>query len=137
LSNYWDFGDGTISIFTNPVNNYNSDGDFPVTLWVRNGPCSDILTRTILKVSTPLKDTDQKEIKIYPNPATDIIYIDFDESLPPGTFEILSVTGKKLIAGSFNQTPQQLEITHLPLGVYIFRAYMGEHSFTKKILIHR
>ena len=137
LSNYWDFGDGTISTFTNPVKNYNSDGDFPVTLWVRNGPCSNVLTRTILKVSVLIEDADQKEFRIYPNPASDLIFIEFDESLLAGTFQITSISGAKLISGSLNETPKQLDISQLPPGVYIFRTYFRENSFTNKILIHR
>ncbi len=135
LSNYWDFGDGTTSILTNPVKNYNSNGDFPVTLWVRNGPCSDILTRTILKVSVPLQESEKKEFRIYPNPSSGDFTIENDLPVNEGYIEIFSVNGSLVHSEKITHTAQRISLNHVPAGVYLVRMRSGKGIKTGKIII--
>ncbi len=61
-------------------------------------------------------------IKIYPNPATDMILIDKKTPFETGSFEIMDITGK--VVKSINITPAKqtrISISELPSGVYILR----------------
>lgn len=137
LSNFWDFGDKTISNSTNPVKNYTSDGDFPVTLWVRNGPCSDILTRTILKVSVPIQETELKEFRVYPNPSKGIFSIEHDFQSKESSLEIFTLSGSLVYSEMIYQNLHQLNLEHLPAGFYLVKLTSRDGINTGKIIISR
>jgi len=135
LSNYWDFGDQTTSTSVNPIKNYTTAGDFPVTLWIRNGPCSDILTRTILKVSAPIQESEKREFRIYPNPSSGDFTIENDLPENEGYIEIFSVNGSLVHSEKITRTAQQISLNHVPAGVYLVRLRSDKGVKTGKIII--
>jgi lysyl endopeptidase len=137
ITNYWEFGDGTSSTVLNPVKTYASNGDYPVMLWVRNGPCNDKLTRTILKVSTPVVKENNKVFKLYPNPSAGIFNIEYFSANPNGTVEVFTVAGKKVYSTLINSHLQILELSHLPAGVYFLKVHTAENTYVNKLLISR
>jgi gliding motility-associated-like protein len=47
VSYFWTFGDGNTSTLANPVNPYEEDGDYTITLLAENGVCSSTATQEI------------------------------------------------------------------------------------------
>lgn len=137
ISNYWEFGDGTSSTVVNPVKTYPSNGDYPVMLWVRNGPCYDKLTRTIIKVSTPVIEENNQVFKLYPNPSSGIFNIEYFSANPNGTVEVFTVAGKKVYSDIINSPLHIMELNHLPAGVYFLKVHTAEDTYVNKLLISR
>lgn len=77
---YWEFGDGNTSTLRNPLHTYSDDGMYMVKLHVSNGSCpAEIDTQVInIDFSVGLEDIEVASAKLYPNPATDQINIEFE-----------------------------------------------------------
>jgi PKD repeat protein len=57
----WDFGDGESSTQTNPIHNYDEDGDYTVTLTASNECGSDEYTFEITITTSPFADFDSSD----------------------------------------------------------------------------
>ena len=78
--------------------------------------------------------------KLYPNPASDLITVDFEaESISIQAVEIISSTGQVVSVSEFEAVPNQiqLDVSGLPIGGYFVRildqydAIMSVHKFLK------
>lgn len=69
-------------------------------------------------------------LKVMPNPATDHIYLDFftdgEKGVYPLNVQLFDMTGRVVHEQQINQTSDQINIAHLPAGVYQIRA--GNYS---------
>lgn len=70
-----------------------------------------------------------QEIRIYPNPANDIIHINGDYNF----VEIMDIAGKVFIKSDFSK---KIDISSLSTGVYLVKILKGNHVLTKKIIIN-
>ncbi|MCF8428646.1 MAG: T9SS type A sorting domain-containing protein, partial [Bacteroidia bacterium] len=70
-------------------------------------------------------------IKVYPNPATDILHIDNLQSNT--TISILDVTGKEIIKFSSDKLDATISLTNLSSGLYFIKIQTME----KDILIYK
>lgn len=59
------------------------------------------------------------ELELYPNPSSDILYID-QKSSQSTDVEILNSTGQKVLTTTIHQTVNSINIEHLPQGTYLF-----------------
>lgn len=90
-------------------------------------------------IITDIKNSKSAEkFKLFPNPAGDIISIEF-EQLPPGPYdiEIYDMTGNKVISRR-GEKGKQLQIKHqLPKGIYSFQIREADDSiFNKKLIVY-
>jgi len=81
------------------------------------------------------------ELTIYPNPATDYIYI-ISPSIKRGqgaVFEIkiYNTLGQCVIVERIPTSIHRIDISQLPDGMYICRINYGEDAFVKKFIIKR
>ena len=84
--------------------------------------------------ATPIVNNNDSLVKIYPNPASNILHIDFQNSFDVA---ILDMHGKELIrTGSVNNAVS-LPITHLKAGFYFVKIYNGSRTSVHKVLINR
>jgi len=68
---------------------------------------------------TGIKTVDLAEaVTIYPNPATDIITIEFIELTEPMEYSILDISGKRLMNGLISSELETIEVNQLEPGVY-------------------
>ena len=77
--------------------------------------------------SSSMEYEKQDIIKIYPNPATDKIFIKGDLDAA----EIVDITGKQLIISSDNR---HLDISELASGIYFIKLFTGDQIYIKKII---
>jgi hypothetical protein len=80
-------------------------------------------------------DNDREEISIYPNPASDFVFIDL-----PGKCEsviISDMTGREVLKLKIDEGEQlQIDIRKMPEGLYIIKAILRNNSIlTGKLLI--
>ena len=132
----WNFGDGMMSTEENPVHNYTMAGTYEVTLAATSEFCGMAVTQSILIDFVDVDDLFKKEpIKIYPNPATDFLSIETEIDRDLG-FQVFSIEGKELI--SFKQSFRNilnLDISSLPLGVYILKLQDEKRFRTFRLLV--
>lgn len=103
---------------------------------LNNQFCITVTAKTFVGVG------EQKEIgwKIYPNPAGNTLFIQFDERFTKGNTQlsIFNNIGQVVKqAEAYQATPTELDVAELPEGMYILKASLEEHIFYTKFLITR
>lgn len=94
---------------------------------------NDDISKLILSTnSTQLKNTGTNlKFKIYPNPATDIIYLSLPE-IASKKIEIYSISGKLVSTEILESKEERINITQLPQGIYILKNGSQVEKFTKQ-----
>lgn len=100
-SYFWDFGDGATSTEENPSHIYEESGIYTVQLTVEKCGESDTIEQEVEVASLAVSDLNHERIKIYPNPASDYLYLDIQE-IP------LKVN---IFDGAGNRTSSSVELT--------------------------
>jgi hypothetical protein len=82
--------------------------------------------------------TTQISLRLYPNPATDELNIDWDQPLPEqGEIDLLNMTGQKLL--SLSVQPEQygtsLSVAGIPAGIYVCILHTGRMKAYAKIVV--
>ena len=77
-------------------------------------------------IETP---ADDAKVRIYPNPATDIIWVETVEST---MVEILDIMGRRIISAKAFVGRTHLDVNALPQGIYILRTENATSKFIKK-----
>lgn len=84
-----------------------------------------------------LKDIENNELKIYPNPANNYLSIDIPANLKNGSFELTDLLGNRLrknnIANSSTQI--QVDLSSYPSGIYIFVTRTPIYTYYNKLII--
>ena len=104
------------------------DGLFSVV--VDNGFCTDTSSCFLIE-GLGIGEQERNQLRIYPNPASQEIRIDFNA---PGKFKILDMTGKLILSGTTNST-QKIDVACLQAGTYILSVTNVEESFTLQSLL--
>ena len=100
--------------------------------------------RARTSTSTRGVDRGQAKIKVYPNPATNLVTFEVEE-LNPGTYylSLINLTGQPVTTRQFsplgNQTRLSLDVSGLPNGLYLasLRSEVGRIITTKKLQVRR
>jgi sugar lactone lactonase YvrE len=106
-------------------------GDYKVV--VSQGGCT--VTSSCVTVETTLGNEDftiENNLKLYPNPATDIINIEFNQLTNP-KLEVYDINGRVLLNQKLNNTTSQIDIASYPMGVYLFKITSEEGTATTKV----
>lgn len=69
-------------------------------------------------------------ISVYPNPATDIINV--NSTIDINKIELFDLLGKQVIS---TKETEQINVSNLPVGVYLLKAFSKNGTITKKIII--
>ncbi len=79
-------------------------------------------------------DRLEKEMTVYPNPATDIVHIHLEDGSDM-TVEVFDVNGRKVNGASSETQNVSIDVTSLSPGIYYLRAIQGNKSATKKLIV--
>lgn len=114
---------------TSPSHHYPNAGNYTVTLIVTNATngCSDTVT-TIVNVVTGVEETDTKNgVKIYPNPASSSIVIEYEKA---GKFELIDMMGsvQKTFILPAGKNSITVDATDLASGIYTYKLYYPEQK---------
>jgi hypothetical protein len=115
----WDFGDGNHAQIPNPKHDYLTAGNYTVTLNVRNCFGQAYTTKKNL-IYVGMDETEQAEsFKLYPNPATDFLFLNTDNANEIKGIRIYDTEGRLLINENFDRQREiQLDIRQLKNGMY-------------------
>ena len=132
----WAFGDGSISIDSDPVYEYSEDGIYVVNLFIENDCGSANRMDTIVIRGTGLHKFIEGTVVAGPNPFTDHFDVRFT-SRTPVILELYGITGKKLASRKFDSGPVNYtvdELTHSGIFVLVLRDESGAVIFTKRMV---
>lgn len=136
----WNFGDGNSSSLPNPTHSYTNYGNYDVKLISTNACGSDSVTKT-LNLSLDINQYSiDNQIKIFPNPASDILNIELlNQEGFNCNLQLIDVYGKnllseKIIISDKFQT-HKLKISDLKSGVYFIKIILTNKTLTKVLII--
>jgi len=138
---FWNFDDGYASSLENPIHTYNLENEYIVTLIAFNDCGSDTIYETI-QVSAIEKFDKNEFIKVFPNPAKDIIYIQFTNlNEQEITLEILNLNGQKILQQDQryidNDQIIDLNLSSQPEGIYFLKIQLEDRLYTYKLVLIR
>lgn len=117
----WNFGDGSAASTTaNPSHIYNTAGTYTVCVTVTNACGSNVYCKQITSTGTGIGGpANFSNIDIYPNPATQTIYI--DHAIAGTMLELYNVTGSRLLHTVLKGGRDILDVHELQPGIYLLR----------------
>lgn len=114
------------------VTTFPMEGSYSVSLTASNSfGSSAIISKVInVQVCTGIEDISKKSVKIFPNPANELLTI--DASLLPGkkTIEIVNTQGQSLLSTTSTEQLFNIELTQLPSGSYFVNVIINERIYT-------
>jgi len=76
----------------------------------------------ISSLATDDASMEIKEIRLYPNPVQDLLYVDFGEKLTgKSTYQLFDVQGKLVKQGNLNLIKNELDMSSIPQSIYIMK----------------
>ena len=127
------------STLQNPVITYTSSGIKNISLSATNASgSSTIITKTItVNTCTGLEELTSEQIFIYPNPASDYININIDNSIEHATIKLVDLLGKEVLISYVTQSTFQLNLNGISNGIYSLNLTDSHNrSFTKLIVVN-
>lgn len=73
-------------------------------------------------------------VRVYPNPAVGFIMVDMDPAGEPAQFEMVDLSGRKVISKNMSGVRNQLSISDLPAGLYLYHITRNGETYRGKIL---
>jgi PKD repeat protein/N-acetyl-anhydromuramyl-L-alanine amidase AmpD len=118
---FWDFGNGSTSTDANPWTGYNQAGTYNVMCVAINGVCQNDTAWTTIEVinTVGLSENEKTQVNIYPNPATNVVNIQFKNEIDKGTITIYDARGRKVLTNQINQANSTIDVSEFVKGYYI------------------
>jgi PKD repeat protein len=136
----WTFSDSTKSTLSNPIHYFTRLGTFEVCQYVSNVCGSDTTCDSVTINVIGIPETVMEHISIYPNPASDVIYIDADLAEIQGLeVRLLDLTGREVRRFNASQTMVHASwnVSDLASGTYLIELSAGQYRGTRKYVLSR
>lgn len=139
----WDFGDGNVSLETDPVHTYVNEGSYVVTLEASEQTCGTVqsIVDTVVVSSSSVVNAGSAGLwNIYPNPSGGLVTFEMENhSGSSMTMEIVSMNGRVVYSNEFHgkNVLERLDLVNFPEGVYLVRVVTGEFTGIKKLILNR
>lgn len=78
----------------------------------------------------PISQIDIEDLKVYPNPVTDILYLESGASI--SEVQVYSTNGKLVLKQA--NVSSSINVSHLASGSYILKLQIGDKSYTHKLI---
>jgi hypothetical protein len=85
--------------------------------------------------SLTVKDTSLKTLKVFPNPASDLLQLQF-KSKVIGTAQVFDIRGRRMLHQSLASKSSILNISNLQSGLYLLKIDTKNGSTTKRFIKH-
>jgi len=138
----WDFGDGNTSEEMNPVHTYADYGLYTVIMTASND-CSDAIINQDIDIISSVSDLQTiTDLKIYPNPARDLFYVEMElEESIDLQLQIMDIHGRVVqqetmynLGKKVNRT---IDLSDEPSGTYLLRFINGDQVRNAKVIVQR
>lgn len=139
----WNFGNGQTSTQQNPTHVYTANGSYNVCLIVTGTTanmqtCIDTICKTVLVNATGLQDVYKNALSIYPNPATDQVWVELPIGNSSKSISIADLAGRVLVQQNLSgNTSKQvaLDIQHLSKGIYLIQVNTDKGIYQSKLRV--
>lgn len=98
----------------------------PYVWGANNAPSSQSISTKVIEAVVE----ESSDLKVYPNPVTDILYLNSGESISEA--QIYNTNGKLILRQT--NIGSSLNVGHLASGAYILKLQIGDKSYTHKII---
>ena len=97
--------------------------------------CTVVQALAVPSNTNALQETETSSLAVFPNPTNGILSVEtcHGASLQTETYRITNLMGQTVLTGSLNADTQQIDISHLPNGMYLIR--MG--GATRKFVVNK
>jgi len=149
---YWDLGDGTTQMGAQSITHtYTQAGTYTVKLRSHHSACYEEYEQTVVVTqnigeSYANDGTDKEdevahlgleswehELKIYPNPAENELFVEFPNT--QGTLTIVDMLGKEVLAPVVFDGYAHLNLSNLSSGVYVLKISDGDGGFWNRQVV--
>lgn len=139
----WNFGNGQTSTQQNPSHVYTANGSYNVCLIVTGTTanmqtCKDTICKTVLVNATGLQDLYKNNLSIYPNPATDQVWVELPSNIVSKTISITDLAGRVLhqqhLSGNTSKQVS-LDIRQLSKGIYLIQVNTTHGIYQSKLRV--
>lgn len=138
---FWDFGDGSVSFDINPEHTYTNSGEYRVELITSNGCGSDTITK-VVGITVGVADLlAEYGIKVFPNPANDIVQIEMTKNIADDfVIQLLNTTGQLIKEQQFIHSESKIvsfNVQDVQSGLYLLNIKTNKIVVPYKIFILR
>ncbi|MES2486011.1 MAG: T9SS type A sorting domain-containing protein [Bacteroidota bacterium] len=109
------------------LNSYSGNGSTNEFWECAPGPTSNRMANTA--------DKAHFSLRVFPNPASDFITLDFGTTTEPQSIELISLTGQQVLVLQNPQAINNIDVSALSKGVYMYRATHAKGTVTGKIVL--
>lgn len=98
--------------------------------------CTSPFSNTVSSLTTVINEISEQELLIYPNPASNLVFISIPQSSKIHQIELMNLTGQVISRFDVKESETVLNFSTLdyPAGCYFLRAF-GETSLLSKLII--
>jgi hypothetical protein len=133
----WHFGDGQGSTAEDPQHSYADNDEYTVVL-IASNVCGSDQDSAQVNIMTSLDELINGALRLYPNPASDFVYLEFaDPGTEIRTIKIAGLDGKYI--KNYNPTEQgginKIKLYGLPKGTYILLIDTNMGSYRGQMII--
>lgn len=124
---FWDFGDGNTSVEENPVHTYLNTGNYTVQLTTNACEQTSTVSKNVAVEVLNVNNPDLLLLKLYPNPASEVLYID---GISFDTIAIYEMSGKEITVPYHTENGfTKLDTQSLTIGTYILKVTLQNQSY--------
>lgn len=115
----WLFGDGNSSQAAAPVHTYAAPGTYTVTLNAQRPFCAASTTMTVVVGATSSSEAEAAGTwQVFPNPASERLFLQGPAHGKGCRYLFWNTAGQKVLDGTLRGTSGELDLKHLPAGLY-------------------
>jgi hypothetical protein len=98
---------------------------------------SDFWIVEIMDTTVSLREEKKQEIRLYPNPASNHIWLQLPENtaLANAQIELYSSSDRLLHKAQPSSRFYKIDVAHLPKGLYLVRLWDGKEWFVEKLVV--
>lgn len=132
---YWDLGDGSPQISTNPLNHtYATSGAYTIKLHLFNECGDEVIITKKVDAFVGIDDIQlNNALLVYPNPANAIIHVESKNQEKIEQYILIDVLGRKVLDEKVNSNKLNIDIANLVPGVYLLTVYTPSGSYIQKV----
>ncbi len=140
-STWWDFGDGHTSDQLIPGNyTYADTGTYTITNYVEygNDSCISITQKSIHLTETP--NPPEPEITFFPNPANNLLQVNFSLPLNYAVISIYDLTGRRINEIQYLESTHNflttIDVSNFVPAMYVLLLQSGEQQYVGRFIVN-
>jgi len=132
----WDFGDSNFDTTAAPSHTYAASGTYYVCLMITDSCGADTFCDSLLMIGTGIREQDiLKQIIIYPNPASNILYIQLKDLSKQVQINVFDVVGRLILEKEIiNEKEISIDLSGFEEGTYLIEFRMGDMRTIRKVI---